>query len=397
MHRILFFPEAASLAHVGRPIRLAETLDPAQWEVHFACADRYRTCFDGREWPIESVQSVDPLLFLKRLKKGAPLFTSAELEAFVAADLSLLERLKPDAVVGDLRLSLAVAARAIGIPYANICNAHWSPWANMRAVSVPDLAMLQFLGERIGQFLFRLGYPIGFRLHARPINRLRRRYGQKSYPDVRWAYTDGDATLYADPEVLVPAPGAPPSHCYVGPLVWSPTAALPSWWDAVPDQRPLAYVTLGSTGRADLLPTALNMLEKEGYATIVATAGRADLAAGPNRFVASFLPGELAADRAELVVCNGGSATAYQALLKGRPVLGLYGNLDQALTMMHVSRAGAGVGIRAGAINELMVSNALRVLRAAGSREKAEELGRVFSACDVGGRFAGTLARLVKN
>jgi UDP:flavonoid glycosyltransferase YjiC (YdhE family) len=45
--KILFFAEAVTLAHVGRPIALAQSLDPARFDVHVACADGYEFCFNG--------------------------------------------------------------------------------------------------------------------------------------------------------------------------------------------------------------------------------------------------------------------------------------------------------------------------------------------------------------
>ena len=61
-----------------------------------------------------------------------------------------------------------------------------------------------------------------------------------------------------------------------------------------------------------------------------------------------YMPGHKACARAALVICNGGSATVYQALAAGVPVLGLPGNLDQFLMMHFVRSFGAGEFVRAG-------------------------------------------------
>jgi UDP:flavonoid glycosyltransferase YjiC (YdhE family) len=82
---------------------------------------------------------------------------------------------------------------------------------------------------------------------------------------------------------------------------------------------------------------------------MAATAGRVELPCVPsNAHVADFLPGEAAAARAHLVICNGGSPTTQQALTVGVPVLGIPNNLDQHLNMQAVAAAGAGMVLRAG-------------------------------------------------
>ena len=79
---------------------------------------------------------------------------------------------------------------------------------------------------------------------------------------------------------------------------------------------------------------------------MVATAG-APLSSTPNNvYSADYLPGDAAARRAALVVCNGGSPTTQQALACGRPVLGIATNLDQYLNMQTLERAGVGLCLR---------------------------------------------------
>lgn len=341
--RVLFFAEAVTLAHVARPLVLARALGRARYEVHLASAPRYAGCFDGVGltcWPLESIS---PERFMRALAAGAPIYDRGTLEAYVAEDLALIDRLRPDLVVGDFRLSLAVSAPLRGVPYANLTNAHWSPYALRQRFPVPELPLTRVLGERLPSAAFGLLQPLVFRLHARALNALRRRHGLAALGDLRAAYTWGDYTLYADVPELVPTRGLPTSHRYLGPVLWSPPVTLPAWWDALPQDRPAIYVTLGSSGPARLLPGIVEALAALPVAVLVATAGRSVLGALPgNVHAAEFLPGDLAARRSRLVVCNGGSATVYQALAEGTPVLGIASNMDQHLTMGEVDRVGAG-------------------------------------------------------
>jgi len=122
-------------------------------------------------------------------------------------------------------------------------------------------------------------------------------------------------------------------------------------------------VTLGSSGRVERLPLVVDVAAELGYQVLVATAGRSHLGSVPRHVhVADYLPGELAARRAALVVSNGGSTTGYQALAEGRPVLGIAANLDQHLAMTAIAGAGAGLLLRSGTLTRAPLADALERL-----------------------------------
>jgi UDP:flavonoid glycosyltransferase YjiC (YdhE family) len=197
--------------------------------------------------------------------------------------------------------------------------------------------------------LFSLIYPVVFAQHAQPLNRLRQRYGLTPLGGLQNVYTHGDYTLYADIPSLVQTRHLPPNHSYLGPLLWSPPVAHPEWWDSLPKNCPHIYITLGSSGQSEILPLIIEAIANLPVVAMVATAGRKDIADVPGKvWGANFLPGMEAARRSALVICNGGSATVYQALSAGVPVLGVASNMDQYLTMKCVCEAGAGKLVRAG-------------------------------------------------
>jgi len=345
--RILFLAEAVTLAHVARPRVLAESLDPARYEVHLAAAATFDTALQGlrgQRWPLVSIS---PGRFIEALAAGRPIYDAATLEAYVAADLALLDRVRPDLVVGDFRLSLAVSAPLRGVPYAALTNAHWSPYLRLPRWPVPDLPLVRLVGEPIARALFNQVRPAVFWLHGRALNRVRRRHGLPPLGDLRHAYTWGNETLYLDVPELVPTDPLPGNHRFIGPILWEPPQAAPPWWDQVPAARPCVYLSLGSSDPARLLPALIEALATLPISLLVATAGRANLGRVPAHvFAADYLPGSAAARRAVLTICNGGSGTVYQSLGEGTPVLGIATNLDQHLTMALVSAAGAGALMR---------------------------------------------------
>ena len=75
------------------------------------------------------------------------------------------------------------------------------------------------------------------------------------------------------------------------------------------------------------------------------------------------------------MVCNGGSATVYQALAAGTPILGIPANLDQYLMMEYVQRFEAGECIRSGlATAESVRRSARRIVESVRYKISAAEL-----------------------
>jgi UDP:flavonoid glycosyltransferase YjiC (YdhE family) len=394
--RVLFVAEAVTLAHVARPMVLARALDPQRHAVEFAWDPRYARLFPKPDFPLHQITTIPGEQFEAALASGSPLYDAPTLRRYVEQDLQLLERVRPDVVVGDFRLSLAVSAAVAKVPYLNLSNAYWSPYARQH-FPVPELPVARLLGVRLGQLAFTLARPLAFALHARPLNTVRREHGLPALGhDLRHSYTWGDHTLYADIPELFTTQALPPNHHFLGPILWSPTVPEPEWWDALAPDRPAVYVTLGSSGRSELLPMVLEALAGLAVTVIAATAGRVSITNPPaNAFVADYLPGEAAAARARLVICNGGSPTTQQALTAGVPVLGIAGNLDQYLNMQAVAASGAGRLLRAGKASvDALREAAAALLVDEESWLAARRLAREFARYNATERFVELLGRL---
>ncbi|BBX72809.1 glycosyltransferase [Mycobacterium shinjukuense] len=378
--RILFIAEAVTLAHVVRPLVLARSLDPSRYEVHFACDPRYNKLLGTLPFPHHPIGTIPSERFLGNVAQGR-FYTGRTLRRYVEEDSRVLAAVAPDLVVGDLRISLSVSARLAGIPYVAIANAYWSPYARRR-FPLPDVLWTHLLGVQLVKLLYRLERPVFFAMQCVPLNRVRREHG---LPSLGWnlcrIFTDGDHTLYADLPELVPTDNLPANHRYLGPVLWSPDVAPPAWWESLPTDRPIVYATLGSSGGRNLLQVVLTALAELPVTVIAATAGRSDLTNVPaNAFVADYLPGEAAAARSAVVICNGGSMTTQQALVAGVPVIGIASNLDQHLNMEAIERAGAGVLLRTERLTSRRVAEAVQqALTGSQHRHAAGRLAEAFS------------------
>jgi UDP:flavonoid glycosyltransferase YjiC (YdhE family) len=386
--------EAVTLAHVARPFVLAQSLPADRYDVSLACDPRYNGLLGPAAFPLRPIHSIPGERFLQALAKGSPVYDLATLRAYVEEDLRLLGDLRPDLVVGDFRLTLAVSARKTGTPYVTLTNAYWSPFARQR-YPLPEIPIAHALGTTLGGVVFRAVRPFAFAYHTVPFNRLLREHGLPRLGlDLRRVYTEADYTLYADTPELLPTFGLPAHHRYLGPVVWSPAVAPPPWWDQLPAEKPVVYVTLGSSGPGALLGLVLEALADVPVSVIAATAGRGTPAKVPaNAFLADFLPGAEAAARAALVICNGGSPTTHQALAAGVPVLGLPANLDQYLNMQAVSRTGAGVALRSGTVRAPQLREAVgRLLERPDPTTAARGLAESFRQYPAAPRFRAVVA-----
>lgn len=401
--RVLFVVENVTLAQVVRLRVLAGGLDPARYEVHFASASFDPLVFDATatfaRHAIHSIakQSVDDALV-----SGARIYEADLLERYVAEELALFERVRPDVVVGDFRWSLSVSAPLARVPCATLINAYWSPHAVRARFPVPDHPMVRAVGLAIAERFFPLAMPRVFAHFAAPLNAVRKRHGLPAVGSLVDVLTWGDAVLHPDEPSLVPTRGAPAHHAYLGHVGWSPRLAAVASVRALAAieplgrERPLVYATLGSSGAMDLVPTVVEALGGLDVDVLLATAGRfAPTQLPANVHAVDFAPGELVARRAKLVVCNGGASTGYQALEQGTPIVGIPSNLDAYLAMTAMEEASVGALVRGGACTVPSVRAAVtRVLGDARYARAARSAQARFAVLDPHARFAAVVDRL---
>jgi UDP:flavonoid glycosyltransferase YjiC (YdhE family) len=368
--RLLFVGEAVSLAHVTRPLVLARGLDRERYDVHFATDRRFAALVESEGIEVHELPSIAPEEFFSRIAAGRPAYDEETLRGYVRDELRLLARLSPDLVVGDFRLSLPVSCELAGVPFANLCNAYWSPHSAF-AFPVPDVPQTRLFGN----FISRLAMPFLLARHAAVHNRLRRSFGLAPVASLFDAYTRGDWTLYADLPEVAPTRALPGNHRYLGPVLWEGLGELPAGARRK-SSGPRAYVTAGSSGGGRMQTLAEAGARLAGCEVISARPGK-------------MLPGIQAAAVSDVVACHGGSGTIYQALSQGVPVVGLVTNPDQMLVMRGVEAAGAGLGLLARTATATSVAGAVRrMLAEPGFRESARILARRIEACDAPAAFA---------
>lgn len=344
---ILLIGEAVTLTHVVRPTLLADALHGAGYAVTLACDPRFDALLGPRPYRVLPLRSaIDAAGSTDLLKQNRPLFDVETFKTYVREDARLMRLVQPHLVVGDMRQSLAISARQMQVPYVNIINAHWSPWSD-EPFSLVDHPLYRVVGRAAGDQLLALLTPLGSMMMALPINLAALSLGQPPVgAGIRETFCAGDYVVYPDIPELSPTRPLPPNHRYIGPLNWSPQIPLPQWWGQLPEGGPVVYVNLGSSGEPALLEGILAGLA-DLPVTVIAAVGKTRLPASPaNAFVSDYLPGDAAAARADLVICNAGASSGPQALMAGRPFLGIASNADQLSYGLLVARSGAAAILR---------------------------------------------------
>lgn len=351
--KILFVGEGVTLAHVVRPLELACGMDRNAFDVVFACDQGYEHLLKGREIRHVALPSIGPEKFLARVHRAGALFSVDELREYVKDDIRLIAAEHPDVIVSDFRLSLGISAELCGVPHVALSNAHWSPGASLEC-PVPEHPLVKIIGVGGVRQVLKIALPFFFGLQKKGFNRLRKEYG---LPPVEGrgaheVFTRGTRTAYLDIPELYESVRLSPNESFIGPVYWNPAGSLPAWWNDLPEARPVVFVSPGSSGDADVTARLVDEIARMNVSVILATAGRMDTSGLPgNVFHADFVPGVAAAERANLVVCNGGSGLVYQSLSKCLPVLGLPRNIDQYYLMNAVETKGAGRIIRSDAFD----------------------------------------------
>jgi UDP:flavonoid glycosyltransferase YjiC (YdhE family) len=341
--RILLIGGMGGLAEVTRIAGLATALHAAKYEVHLACDLNGSSGSLSLPFKVVPITSIPATEAHQAASRGKSVFDLNTLEKSLWEDTRIIRELSPDLIVGDMRQSLSVSTRLTNTPYINIINAQWSPFADL-SLELPHNPLASFLPSPIAQLAVSLAAPLGFAAHIAPLNLVRLKYGLPPIDwDIKQVYCFGDYTLYPDVPQLVPTKTLPPTHHYIGPVLWSPQTQLPDWWHHLPDARPIIYLNLGSSGQHQLLAVVLAALGQLPVTVMAATAADIQLESVPaNVYLSKYLPGKEAAQRAQLVICNGGNMSTQQALAEGVPVLAITSNLDQLMFARAVATAGAG-------------------------------------------------------
>lgn len=336
----LFFPIEIGLAHICRPLVIAEELVRRGHTVYFALSKR-----KWQQFPYSTVTLVPITGYVDHDDFGMNVKSfrnSHSIDDLVREELHLIDRYKPDVAVVDFRISALVATVLRSIRTYAIFVGDALPYGAL----LPNPGIHTALYRIIRDLIPRL-YDLASRWYIRPY---------LHYLHTRGLSIDFDEWMHSV-EYLVPEhPSYMPAASstlkvhHIGTLGWYGfTSYLPEWFDSITPDGKTIYLSFGGTGFDKQKPVAIaRALIEAGYRVVVSTGTVGDPTLFPNHprlFVTQFLPGDVVSSKVDIVVCHGGYGTTMDAIQHGKPVVAVPFNPDQIIHAARFQELGFGVSL----------------------------------------------------
>lgn len=289
----------------------------------------------------------NPLTVLNWIKdtRGKLHHISREMDVFLREYPSAIRNAKVDALImGEISFTGPTVAELLGLPYFVISTSipHNFGWHAPRSIR-PKRPWLEGIQQDLLQVsIFRMKGPI-----RASLDRHRRRASLDSVRRMKATYPEL-AHITQWPRCLDYTRGVLPQNFhYAGPFVNEATRNPVEFpWNTL-DQRPVIYVSLGTTKRAPLsilsnIATACVGLNLQVVMTLGNRRDSPTLGALPgNPIVVHNAPQIELLKVASVVITHAGPNTVLETLLQGKPMLALPLALDQPAVAAHIKRLGA--------------------------------------------------------
>ncbi len=346
--KVALFADGGFLAHATRVLEVGRALHRLGYEVVFCSTGPYTRLMREAGFEVHPVYTEDREVTLGLARRAGLVNLSwwrECAEKSVESDMAAISALKPDVVVGDMRLSLSTSAAGMGVPCVGLTNAAWTSRFAER-IHVPEGHITErVLGHTVADALFPHLKKLIIRHWARGFDRIRSRL--KLAPlHTMYELVEGDITLLADlPEYFPIDVHSAADFRYVGPIMFRAALPRPIWLPRLDRSRPTLYFTMGSTGDTQFFTEAAKVFGGTSYQVLITTAGLpVDLYRKyDNVFIEELADGDSLMSVSHVAITHGGNGTVYQALTNGVPVLGIPTLFDQEVNLQRVEALGAGL------------------------------------------------------
>lgn len=296
-----------------------------------------------------------------RYKRALDTWLSEDIVAeAVQALLDLVAEIgRPDLIVSDPFLSAAaLAAEAIGVPFV-VCG-----WPAQDSLNEALLFPVQkTLGTDSQQRLERLRTRFnlsGTNFSHGPTPSITSPHLHICYFTRGWYAAEQDTLL--------------PQNLFVGGSADAPAGSPPEWLASIPQDTPIAVITLGSvfTGDLGFFSWGAQAAAREGLLPIVAMGWnpvaaekKAELLAAlpKGTRLLNWIPFDHVLPRAQIMIHHGGMGTTHQAVVHGLPQIVVPHAADQRIQARRVAQAKVGLNLSAHDVRQGMLRTAVKALR----------------------------------
>lgn len=342
--KILVMPDGNWLSHTSRPFEVAKELRELGHEVVFASDGQYMKLPQESGFQVFSITTINPERVLRCSRSGRTNWYDYDLiKACIEAELQLFDKVQPDLILSDFRLPLSTSCELAGIPLAVILNAAWTNYYSAKIKAPEHLKITRLLGRKVTTLFIPWIKNFILKIDSRPFNKFRQEQGLIPRKNI-WDIWCGDLNLIVDIPEYGTTENLPEHFHYIGPIVWEPRIESPKWLETLDSCKPTIYFTMGSTGYARFFEQAIEIFGNTEYQCIMTTAGMVELFNIPDNFyVTDYAPGNDIMKKSDIVVCQGGNGTIYQAMSEGVPIIGIPTMHDQEFNLDRVEELGVGM------------------------------------------------------
>ncbi|MDP3296873.1 MAG: glycosyltransferase [Thermodesulfovibrionia bacterium] len=350
LNTILILPYTHTISHVSRPLLIAKELRNRGHEVVFAGESPKIKFIQQGGFTVVPLYEPDPDILFGNIRRGKLKFVSdSEIERMIEADIALFKKVKPDIVLTDGRFTAPISTHIAGLKHAAIVNVSSTEYRAFPYIPffewIPDWFIHRNTGAWRSLDLINLKLEMFvFDNVTNIFKKLSKKYGTKKTITATNCLTGKDITLLADIPEYFPAKSLPSNYFYIGPLTWKSNIPPRSWWPPEKNNKPLIYITMGTTGIGDFFHKVYELFKASKMTAIITTGAQvSNMETIEGKiYVEPFIDGDLVMEQCDLVVCHGGNGTIYQALQHGKPIIGIPTIPDQKFNMRRVEALGIG-------------------------------------------------------
>ena len=366
---VLVFFHGYSLAHTIRPLVVARALRDRGYGVVLAGRGPHAVRVREEGFRVHDVETLPQDRMDQFVARGDYMYYDYEwVDKCVQSERLLIQMLRPQFVIHDMKPTAAISSRLEGVDDAKITQAYNQPGYS-EAIHLPDW----------------------FSTESGPFDQ----YLADHASDAREQHS---FCMLADIPEFHPNDEDSGGYHYVGPLLDQPAEPehvdlLDSDWD---QSLPLVYLTCGSSGRSpDYLDEFISTAKDCRFRVLITTAGRwTDSKEGTvlprNVRVIDFVPGEWVLRRAQLMIGVVGIGSIYQALGCGVPVVGAPEHLDQEYHLNRLEALGLGKKLDRQNLGAATLIDAIETMltNLAGFRRRCEVFSGALKGFDGASRVA---------
>lgn len=339
--RFLLLPSAIGRSHLTRLVLIALELERQGAEVAFAFKENSQILehYQFQVFPVSDAVVTD---FSSNVFAA---YTPSLIEQCVKDELKVIEAFKPDAIVGDFRLTAAISSKVSGIPYISVVDACMTDYFD--PVDVMISKEKRPLEHRIASVAAKAIQASQKRTLAAHFKTVAQQYKLKKLGSL-YDFLTGDLTLIADLPEFSPLENLPPNFRYIGPLIWEGlNREVPDYLKKLNNSKQLIYATTGNTGKETFIQLVVDAFKNDtSYEVVLTTGAFIHPDAVPNVsniHVASFIPGSEILKQSQAIIHCGGHGTTYQALSQGVPAAVIPFNNEQTINAWLIKRHKVGI------------------------------------------------------